>query len=167
MFLWVKNVEDTSSTRCCFRRTSLTVAIIQTSRVIVRGAPWRESKRAVATSNVASRSSLLRRGKRKISGSLVEKSTTESGARRSWSFMSACCTVAPAGNFFPGVKSLSSPPRFPKKGYRTWKGGKNAPQGVGKFYVVRRVRGRRGTLSRARPKAFARRRYNFNHSSAR
>lgn len=125
----------------------------------------RESKRAVAL-NVAPRSSLLPRGKRKISGSLAEKSVAESSTRRSWPFMSGCCTVASADNFFPGVKSLSSPPRFPKKGDRTRiGGGKNALRGVGKFYVVGRVRGCRGSPPRTRPKAFARRRYNFNHSS--
>lgn len=66
----------------------------------------------------------------------------------------ACCTVASADNFFPGVKSLSSPSRFPKKGDCTWTrrkgGGKNAPRGVGKFYVVGRVRGRAAVLSRER-----------------
>lgn len=114
-----------------------------------RDAKVREPSRRVA-SNVAPRTSPLPRGKRKISGSLVEKSVAESGVRRSWPFMSACCTVASADNFFPGVKSLSSPPRFPKTGDCTWfggGGGRNAPWGVGKFYVVGRVRGRAATFS--------------------
>lgn len=72
--------------------------------------------------------------------------------------MSACCTVASADNFFPGVKSLSSPPRFPKKGEtvleREEEGGRgrggNALRGVGKFYVAGRVRGHRGSPSRGR-----------------
>lgn len=81
----------------------------------VRGARWRESKRAVATNRAqccsAKFTSLALAGKKENQ----RKSRGKRASRRSWSFMSACCTVASADNFFPGVKSLSSPPRFPKK----------------------------------------------------
>jgi len=107
IFLQVRSRERSLCLRRYFR--GLTTAIIQTFSTIVRELSWRENKRTVALCSV------LRAQEERKSREVLEKSIARSGARRSWSFMSACYMVDPADNFFPSVKSLSSPPAFSQK----------------------------------------------------
>lgn len=129
MFLWVtRTLLKTLRPRGAVSAERLTIAIIQTSPMIVHGVPWRESKRAIATSRAQccsakfSSSARKKENQRKSRGKKPSRKAVSDEVERLW----ACCTVASADNFFPSVKSLSSPRRFPKNGDRTWMGEKCA-----------------------------------------